>query len=51
MQPHDDVLQAVHEGAISNALLVSGTFALLAAMADPDAIVRDGDSPWIARHQ
>jgi ADP-ribose pyrophosphatase len=47
--PVAEVMEAIHTGAISNSLLVTGTFALLAAMADPDAIVRDGDAPWIAR--
>lgn len=47
--PVADVMQAIREGAISNSLLITGTFALLAAMADPDAIVRDGDAPWVAR--
>ena len=47
--PVAEVMEAIHTGAISNSLLITGTFALLAAMADPDAIVRDGDAPWVAR--
>lgn len=47
--PVADVMHAIREGSISNSLLITGTFALLAAMADPDAIVRDGDAPWLAR--
>jgi len=47
--PVGEVMQAIQQGAVTNSLLVAGTFALLAAMADPDAIVRDGDSPWVAR--
>jgi len=47
--PVGEVMEAIHTGAISNSLLITGTFALLAAMADPDAIVRDGDAPWVAR--
>jgi len=47
--PVGEVMEAIHTGAISNSLLITGTFALLAAMADPDSIVRDGDAPWVAR--
>jgi len=47
--PVGEVMEAIHTGAISNSLLITGTFALLAAMADPDSIVRDGNAPWVAR--
>jgi len=47
--PVGEVMEAIHTGSISNSLLITGTFALLAAMADPDSIVRDGDAPWVAR--
>jgi 8-oxo-dGDP phosphatase len=47
--PVGEVMEAIHTGAISNSLLITGTFALLAAMADPDSIVRDGDALWVAR--
>jgi len=47
--PVAEIMEAIHTGAISNSLLITGTFALLSAMADPDAIVRDGDAPWAAR--
>lgn len=47
--PVAEVMKSIHAGVVSNSLLVAGTFALLAAMADPDAIVRDGDAPWHAK--
>ncbi|MBU6348237.1 MAG: NUDIX hydrolase [Actinomycetales bacterium] len=49
--PVGEVMQAIQAGTISNSLLITGTFALLAAMADPDAIVRPPDAPWLARQQ
>ena len=47
--PVGEVMQAIQAGTIANSLLITGTFALLAAMADPEAIVRPADAPWISR--
>ena len=47
--PISEVMEGIHEGAITNSLLVAGTFALLAAMADPEAIVRNADAHWLAK--
>lgn len=47
--PIAEVLAGIGQGKVTHPLLVTGTFALLAAMADPDSILRPADAPWPAR--
>lgn len=44
-----DVIDAVRQGLVANPILVTGTYALLAAMADPNSFVRDEHAAWPTR--
>ena len=47
--PIAEVVAAIASGRVTNPLLVAGTYALLAAMAEPELVLRSADTPWGAR--
>ena len=47
--PVTEVLEAIHAGHVTNVLLVTGTLALLTALAQPQAL-RPPDAAWPARN-
>ncbi len=44
-----EVLNSIAQGLVTNPVLVTGTLALLTALAEPELILRDANSPWPAR--
>jgi ADP-ribose pyrophosphatase len=46
-----EVLESIAKGLVTNSVLVTGTYALLTALAEPDAMLRPADSPWPAREE
>jgi len=47
--PIQEVLSAIHLGLVTSPLLVTGTFAALMAMADPESFLREAHSMWPSR--
>jgi ADP-ribose pyrophosphatase len=49
--PISEVLASIGAGAVTNAVLVVGTLALVTALAEPEIMLRPADSPWHARQE
>lgn len=46
-----EVLESIGKGSVTNPVLVTGTLALIAALAEPETILRDENSAWLAREE
>ena len=47
--PVSEVLSSIGQGLVTNAALNVGTLALVTALAEPEVMLRDANSPWPAR--